>query len=143
MAFKMKYTNGKKADVSSFPFKIEAPSAVSDSPAKFDAAAGAAIGAGLGSIAPGIGTLAGAGIGAGAGLIAGGIANRARTLRDERDYRDEIADAGLERNFFGKIGFGGGKAKAREQLIRDLQEQDQMGIDRERIMARGGTVAGA
>ena len=143
MAFKMKYTDGKKADVSSFPFKIDAPSATSDSPAKFDAAAGAAIGAGLGSIAPGIGTLAGAGIGASAGLVAGGIANRMATRREERDYEDEIADAGLERNFFGKIGFGGGKSSARKQLIRDLQEQDRIGIDRERIMARGGTVAGA
>ena len=36
MAFNMKYTNGKKADVSAFPFKIESGSAVSDSLAKLD-----------------------------------------------------------------------------------------------------------
>ena len=143
MAFKMKYTNGKKADVSSFPFKIDAPSATSDSPAKFDAAAGAAIGAGLGSIAPGIGTLAGAGIGATAGLVAGGISERMRTRKEEKQYEDEIAAAGLGRNFFGKLGFGGGNKQARQALISELQEQDRIGIDRERIMARGGTVAGA
>tara|TARA_R110002020_G_scaffold335617_1_gene550808 strand:+ start:174 stop:617 length:444 start_codon:yes stop_codon:yes gene_type:complete len=147
MGYKMKYTNGKKADISAFPFKIDAPSATSDSPAKLDAgsgmSAGAGIGAGLGSIVPGLGTVVGAGIGAGAGLIAGGIAERAKTNREYKQYKDEIKDAGLERNFFGKIGFRGGNTKAREQLIRDLQEQDQMGIDRERIESRGGVTAGA
>ena len=35
MGYKMKYTNGKRADSSAFPFKIEQSSAISDSPAKF------------------------------------------------------------------------------------------------------------
>ena len=32
---------------------------------------------------------------------------------------------------------------ARAALIKDLEEQDQAGLDRERIMARGGVTAGA
>ena len=148
MGYKMKYTNGKKADFSAFPFKIEAPSATSDSPAKLDAGSGMAAGSGLGAgigtfLLPGLGTVAGAGIGAGIGAITGGIAQRVKTNKEYKQYKDEIADAGLERNFWGKLGFGGGKTKDREALIRDLQEQHQMGIDRERIESRGGVTAGA
>ena len=148
MAFNMKYTNGKKADVSAFPFKVESSDAVSDSPAKLDAgsgmAAGSGIGAGIGTfLLPGVGTVAGAAIGAGIRGIAGGITERVKTRKEERQYEDEIQAAGLGRNFWGKIGFGGGNKKARAALIKDLQEQDQMGIDRERIASRGGVVAGA
>ena len=147
MAFKMKYTNGKKADTSSFPFKVEAKDSVSDSPNKSLAGAAGMTGKVAGA-AGGIGLGTAALVGGGGLALLGGV-NYARrladgTVRDEKNYEDEIAEAGLERNFFGKfLGIGGGNAKAREQLIRDLKEKDQMGIDRERIIARGGTVAGA
>ena len=151
MAFNMKYTNGKKADVSAFPFKVESSDAVSDSPAKATVAAGAAgglgtgaaIGAGVGALFGGVGAVPGAIIGGGIGALAGGFGQNIRKQKEYKQYENEIAAAGLERNFWGKIGFGGGNKKAREQLIRDLQEQDQMGIDRERIASRGGVVAGA
>jgi hypothetical protein len=60
----------------------------------------------------------------------------------EEQYQDVLKSEGLERNFWGKLGFGGGKSKEREARIAELQEQDQMGIDRDRIEARGGSVAG-
>tara|TARA_R100000995_G_scaffold19299_1_gene8015 strand:- start:422 stop:874 length:453 start_codon:yes stop_codon:yes gene_type:complete len=150
MGYKMKYTNGKKADVSAFPFKIEAPSsAVSDSPAKFANVIGEA------ERIPGFGALPGfaRGMKEGGmlGAVTGGVSgflgltkgDSRETLAAERNYADEIEDAGLSKNFFGKIGFGGGNKKARAALIKDLQEQDQAGLDRERIMARGGVTAGA
>ena len=89
----MKYTNGKKADFSAFPFKIEAPSATSDSPAKLDAGSGMAAGSGLGAgigtfLLPGLGTVAGAGIGAGIGAITGGIAQRVKTNKEYKQYKD-------------------------------------------------------
>ena len=40
------------------------------------------------------------------------------------------------------MGFGGGNSKERANRINELQEQDQMGIDRERIESRGGVTAG-
>ena len=137
MGYKMKYTNGKKADPSAFPFKIDAPSAVSDSPAKLSDKMGAK----LGNVAMGVG---GAYLGP-AGVLAGSVMKRHLdgTAREEKKYEDEIAAAGLGRNFWGKIGFGGGNSQARAALINELQEQDQMGIDRERIAARGGVTAGA
>ena len=149
MGYKMKYTNGKKADVSAFPFKIEAPSAISDSPAKFANLIGEA------ERIPGFGALPGfargykeGGLGGAiVGTLAGGLGmtkgDSMDTLRKERQYADEITEAGLDKNFWGKIGFGGGNKKARAALIKDLQEQDQAGLDRERIMARGGVTAGA
>ena len=149
MGYKMKYTNGKKADVSAFPFKVEASSAISDSPAKFANVIGEA------ERIPGFGALpdfargykeGGLG-GAIVGTLAGGLGmtkgDSMDTLRKERQYADEITEAGLDKNFWGKIGFGGGNKKARAALIKDLQEQDQAGLDRERIMARGGVTAGA
>jgi len=136
MGYKMKYTNGKKADVSAFPFKVESGSAVSDSPVK------------LGDAGKALGNFAATNL-----SIAGGIPGMfvGNTIKSElsgeaaleRQYEDEIAAAGLSKNFWGKLGFGGGNKQARQALISELQEQDQMGIDRERIMSRGGTVAGA
>ena len=149
MGYKMKYTNGKKADVSAFPFKVEAPSAISDSPAKFANVIGEA------ERIPGFGALPGfargykeGGLGGAiVGTLAGGLGmtkgDSMDTLRKERQYADEITEAGLDKNFWGKIGFGGGNKKARAALIKDLQEQDQAGLDRERIMSRGGVTAGA
>ena len=149
MGYKMKYTNGKKADPSAFPFKVEASSAISDSPAKFANVIGEA------ERIPGLGALPGfargykeGGLG---GAIIGGISgslgltkgDSMDTLRKEKQYADEISEAGLDKNFWGRIGFGGGNKKARAALIKDLQEQEQAGLDRERIMARGGVTAGA
>ena len=147
MGYTMKHTNGKKSDTSSFPFKIDAPSATSDSPAKLDAgsglAAGAGIGAGIGTfLMPGVGTVAGASIGAGIGALTGGVANRVKTRKEEGQYKDTIEAEGLGRNFWGKIGFGGGNSQERANRINELQEQDHMGIDRERIESRGGVTAG-
>ena len=131
MAFNMKYTNGKKADVSAFPFKIESGSAVSDSPAKLDLKETA------GKTVENLGYMGGGAVGS---TIARELSG---TGSLERQYADEIAEAGLTRNFWGRIGFGGGNKQARAALIAGLQEQDAMGIDRERIASRGGVVAGA
>jgi len=151
MGYKMKYTNGKKADVSAFPFKIDAPSAISDSPAKATVAGGAAgglgtgaaIGAGIGSIIPGLGTGIGAIVGGGIGALTGGIGQNIRKQKEYKQYKDQLEAEGLGKNFWGKLGFGGGNKKAREMRIAELQEQDQMGVDRERIESRGGVTAGA
>ena len=150
MGYKMKYTNGKKADFSAFPFKIEAPSsAVSDSPAKFANLIGEA------ERLPGLGAMTGFArgmkhgglLGAVTGGVTGALGltsgDSRETLQAEKDYADEIADAGLKKNFWGKLGFGGARKQERQALIRDLQAQDQAGLDRERIMARGGVTAGA
>ena len=143
MGYKMKYTNGKKADTSAFPFKVEESSAVSDSPAKFANVMGP-----LGSMAGfarGMkeGGLGGAVLGSVSGAL--GLTKGAdrETLAAEDQYSDVLASEGLERNFWGKMGFGGGKSKQRAARIKELQEQDQMGIDRERIESRGGVTAGA
>ena len=119
MGYKMKHTNGKKSDTSSFPFKIDEPSATSDSPAKLMGP--------LGPLGP-----------------AGAIIERQLdgTAAEEKQYGDVLKSEGLERNFWGKLGFGGGNSQAREARINELKEQDQMGIDRERIESRGGVTAG-
>lgn len=149
MGYTMKYTNGKKADSSAFPFKVEASSAISDSPAKLGAGgaagglgSGAAIGAGIGSIIPGLGTATGAVIGGGIGMLAGGLSHNVRKNKEQRVYKDVLEQEGLQKNFWGKIGFGGARAKERAARVAELQEQDQMGIDRERIESRGGVTAG-
>ena len=44
--------------------------------------------------------------------------------RDEREYKDEIKEAGLKRNIFGKLTgdvFGGKKVRERRELIKDLK----------------------
>jgi hypothetical protein len=149
MGYKMKYTNGKKADVSAFPFKVESENAVSDSPNKFANLIGEA------ERLPGLGAMTGFARGMKEGGVLGSIAggtvgalgltkgDSAETLAKEKMYADQIADAGLEKNFWGKIGFGGKNKKARAALIRDLEQADQAGLDRERIMSRGGVTAGA
>ena len=149
MGYKMKYTNGKKADTSAFPFKVEQSKAVSDSPAKFANVIGEAERFGpLGSMAGfarGMkeGGLGGAVLGSVSGAL--GLTKGAdrETLAAKVQYSDVLASEGLERNFWGRMGFGGGKSKQREQRIKELQKQDQMGIDRERIESRGGVTAGA
>ena len=128
MGYTMKYTNGKKSDTSSFPFKVDEPSATSDSPAKlgFMEGAGRVIQGGV--------------TGGPMGLI--GAATTLGSMDDEKEYEDVLASEGLERNFFGKMGFGGGNSQARKARINELKEQDEMGIDRERIESRGGVTAG-
>ena len=149
MGYKMKYTNGRKADPSAFPFKVESENAVSDSPNKFANLIGEAermpglggmVGFARGMKEGGIGGAVVGGIAGGLGLTKG---DSAETLAKEKMYADQIADAGLEKNFWGKIGFGGKNKKARAALIRDLEQADQAGLDRERIMSRGGVTAGA
>jgi len=136
----MKYTNGKKADTSAFPFKIDAPSAVSDSPAKILGMSDKT-GSKLGNAAMGIGGFA---LGP-AGIMGGSMIKRQLdgTARNEKQYEDVLEAEGLKRNFWGKLGFGGARADERSARIKELQEQDQMGIDRERIESRGGVTAGA
>mgnify|MGYP005824409723 CR=1 FL=1 len=121
MGYKMKHTNGKKADTSAFPFK-------SESPVKLGFMEGA------GRIIKG-GAMMGP-------MGAIGAATTLSSMDDEKKYEDVLAAEGLERGFFGKLGFGGGKSKQREARIAELKEQDQMGIDRERIESRGGATAG-
>ena len=73
--FKMKYTNGKKADMSSFPFKVEAPKP-GDTPLEAwdwgSAGGGAAKGAATGAMLGPWGAVAGGVIGGVAGGIMGG-----------------------------------------------------------------------
>ena len=146
MGYKMKYTNGKKADTSAFPFKVEQSKAVSDSPAKFTPLAGA-----IGGITGGVQALQqGENLGVAygralTGSLTGGLLSGPdkQTVADEQKYEDVLKAEGLERGFWGKLGFGGGKSKQRAQRIEELKEQDQMGIDRERIESRGGVTAGA
>jgi hypothetical protein len=139
MGYKMKYTNGKKADTSAFPFKIEAPNAISDpkpgsSPNKFGTL-GALAGAGRAVLqGKGVQDIWGA-------SLAGSLGMQGpdkQTLAEEDKYADVLAEEGLTRNFWGKLGFGGGNKLARESRIRDLQEQESQGIDRERILSRAG-----
>ena len=139
MGYTMKHTDGKKSDTSSFPFKIDAPSATSDSPAKVLGMSDET-GGKLGNLAMAYGGYA---LGP-AGVMGGSMIKRQLdgTARDEKKYEDVLASEGLKRNIFGKLGFGGGNSQAREARINELQEQDQMGIDRERIESRGGVTAG-
>ena len=149
MGYKIKYTNGKKADPSAFPFKVESENAVSDSPNKFANLVGDA------ERIPVLGAMSGFARGMKEGGVLGSVAggvtgalgltkgDSAETLAAERNYADQIADAGLEKNFWGKIGFGGKRKKERAALVRELQQADQAGLDRERIMSRGGVTAGA
>ena len=149
MGYKMKHTNGKKSDTSSFPFKIEASSnAVSDSPAKFANVIGEAERFGPLGGAAGFarGMKHGGLLGAVAGSVTGTLGltqgDSRETLAAEEQYSDTLASEGLNKNFWGKIGFKGGKSNERAARIKELQEQDQMGIDRERIESRGGVTAG-
>jgi hypothetical protein len=143
MGYKMKYTNGKKADTSAFPFKVEQSKAVSDSPAKFTPLIGGITG-GVKAIQQGgsLGEVYGRAL---TGSLTGGLLTGPdnKTVAEEKQYEDVLKAEGLERGFWGKLGFGGGKSKQRAQRIEELKEQDQMGIDRERIESRGGVTAGA
>ena len=93
MAFKMKYTNGKKADVSSFPFKVEGGVA-SDSPNKFiDFSdydfSGAGSGAAKGAAA---GAMVGGPWGAVIGGLAGGIMGTTKKITTSEELDKEKED---------------------------------------------------
>ena len=92
----MKYTNGKKADSSSFPFKVEAAKP-GDSPAQqFDlesAGSGAAKGASAGAVLGPWGAVVGGAVGGIYGGIAGGKAKEAAAAAAEEAARKQaLAD---------------------------------------------------
>ena len=143
MGYTMKHTNGKKSDTSSFPFKIDAPSATSDSPVKLGLSSINSLG-GEGHAGNKIGLMGKdweqtAYIYSG-GMVGDGVGKETRA--QEAEYGDVLAAEGLERNMWGNMGFGGGNSSARKARINELKEQDAMGIDRERINSRGGVTAG-
>ena len=65
------------------------------------------------------------------------------TAASEKKFEDVLEDEGLKRNFWGKIGFGGKRSRARKARIKELEAQEQEGIDRDRIASNtGAPVAG-
>ena len=142
--------NMKRGSSPNFKELGSSPTNIEDSPTKATVAGGAAgglgtgaaVGAGVGALFGGVGAVPGAIIGGGIGALAGGIGQNIRKQKEYKQYKDVLQDEGLGKNFWGKLGFGGGNKAAREARINELQEQDQMGIDRDRIEARGGSVAG-
>ena len=83
------------------------------------------------------------GMGYATGGILGGIgaATTMGKMEDEDKYADVLAEEGLERNFWGKLGFGGKRSRERDRRIEELKRQDSAGINRERIQEQmGGTV---
>jgi len=84
-------------------------------------------------------------LGLGRKSIIGGAIDRQVTgvAADEKKYEDVLQQEGLKRGFWGKMGFGGKRAREREARIEELKAQDQAGIDRERIQAREGALVEA
>jgi len=82
--------------------------------------------------------------GLGGGIIGGAIQRRADgTHASEKKFADVLESEGLTRNFWGKLGFGGRRSRERKQRIKELEAQEQQGIDRDRIEANtGAPVAG-
>jgi len=79
------------------------------------------------------------------GMVAGGAIKRHMdgTTASEKKFEDVLESEGLKRNFWGKLGFGGRRSRERKQRIKELQAQEQEGIDRERIESNtGAPVAG-
>ena len=65
------------------------------------------------------------------------------TAAAEKKFSDTLEEEGLTRNFWGKLGFGGKRSKARKARIKELEAQEQEGIDRDRIEGNtGAPVAG-
>ena len=66
-----------------------------------------------------------------------------RTAASEKKFEDVLESEGLKRNFWGKLGFGGKRSRERKQRIKELEAQEQEGIDRDRIASNtGAPVAG-
>ena len=103
---------------------------------------GAAIGAGVGALFGGVGAVPGAIIGGGIGALTGGISQKIEKQKEYKQYKDQLEAEGLGKNFWGKLGFGGGNKVAREMRIAELQAADQEGLDRDRIESRTGGTAG-
>ena len=84
-------------------------------------------------------------LGLGRTSIIGGAIDRQVTgvAADEKKYEDVLQQEGLKRGFWGKMGFGGKRAREREARIEELKAQEQAGIDRERIQAREGALVEA
>ena len=78
--------------------------------------------------------------------LSGGLALKRKmdgTTASEKKFSDTLEDEGLTRNFWGKLGFGGKRSKERKARIKELEAQEQEGIDRERIEGNtGAPVAG-
>ena len=118
-------------------FKDLGSSKNSDSPAK-------SFWEDTGSLASKAAPIAGAALGGvGGGMIGAAIKRHTDgTVADERKFASQLEEEGLTRGFWGKLGFGGRKARERAARIEELKAQEQSGIDRDRIYAREGTVAG-
>ena len=88
--------------------------------------------------------IAGAALGGVGGGIVGSAIQRQLdgTAADEKKFAAQLEEEGLTRGFWGKLGFGGRKARERAARIEELKAQEQSGIDRDRIYAREGTIAG-
>ena len=99
--FKMKYTNGKKADRTAFPFKVEAPEPGS-SPSKeidLDSAGGGAIkGAKAGAMFGPWGMFIGGAIGGIAGAVQGGKAKEEEEKRLKEEENKLVALNRQKRN---------------------------------------------
>jgi len=78
------------------------------------------------------------------GGVIGGLAGpNKETRQNEAKFADVLESEGLKRNFWGKLGFGGRRSRERKQRIKELEAQEQQGIDRDRIEANtGAPVAG-
>jgi hypothetical protein len=89
--------------------------------------------------------LIGARMGGPMGYVAGKAIQRRLdgTAASEKKFEDVLESEGLKRNFWGKLGFGGKRSRERKQRIKELEAQEQEGIDRDRIAANtGAPVAG-
>ena len=130
MAFKMKYTNGKKADVSSFPFKVEGGVA-SDSPNKFINLndydfSGSGEGAAKGAAA---GAMVGGPWGAVIGGLAGGIMGAKKKETTDEDLQKDIERRrGMEKSDEHKEFMKAREARQEQRRNRAIKERV---IDRE------------
>ena len=68
------------------------------------------------------------------GGIIGGLAGPDKQTREtEEEFGGEIEEAGLKRNFWGRMGFGGGRARERQMLIGRLKRERFEGQEREKL----------
>ena len=108
------------------------PAQTESSPNKFnwdEAAAGAAVGGAAGAATMGIGAIPAALVG---GII-GGAGPSKETRETEEEFEGEITEAGLQRGFWGRMGFGGRRARERKSLIARLKREKFEGQEREKL----------
>ena len=128
MAFKMKYTNGRKASPSSFPFKnpgiVGGVTHPGDSPLEqwdwSSAGGGAATGAKAGAVLGPWGAVAGAVVGGVWGGITGGKANE---KAEEARLAEEKRQADLKESEIATS--GNTKAKAWRSMINSKEQEQQ------------------